>query len=302
MQVFLIIWSLLSIECNWVQVSAFSLLQIGTRQFSSRLRCFSVEESDKDDHLLGCQSMLSHAMLKVPSVDKTVAYWLEKCGTVRVQKEKPGTSNGDSELLSAMIELGCNEQNIEKHPPCFALELVATDKEDFQMGNVLSYLGVSMLLQFQNNLLGAISGDKPESQGPEPNGIPVKSSASAPGDFLARFALKSNDLISTEAFYTSVLGMEAKAKDKKMLCLRYDNDCFTAGVPTTLIFDATTEDLEKGDCFDHLVIATRANIEEVHANFRDEDLTIFMKPTKMFGRDVIGLLDPNGYKVILASM
>jgi hypothetical protein len=45
-----------------------------------------------------------------------------------------------------------------------------------------------MLLQFQNNVLGAITGDKPISQEDEFNDILVKSAASAPGDYLARFS------------------------------------------------------------------------------------------------------------------
>jgi hypothetical protein len=64
-----------------------------------------------------------------------------------------------------------------------------------------------------------------------------------------------------------------------------------------------------GDCFDHLVIATQTSIEELYARFSNsaataddiEECRIFMKPTDMFGKKVMGLLDPNGYKVILAS-
>mmetsp|Transcript_23715 Transcript_23715/g.58141 ORF Transcript_23715/g.58141 Transcript_23715/m.58141 type:complete len:243 (+) Transcript_23715:218-946(+) len=242
-------------------------------------------------------------MLKVPSVDRTVAYWIEKGGTVRAQTEKPGSSNGSSELKSAMLELGAlNNNDDEDKSPCFALELIATDKENWKLGNEISYIGVSMLLQFQNNLLGAIKGDKPESQGDEPNGIAVESSASAPGDLLARFALQSQSMEESEEFYTEVLGMEVKAKDEKMMCLRYDNEVFKAGVPTTLIFDATDETIESGDCFDHLVIVTKASIPELYAQSQDSKQKIFMKPTTMFGKDVMGLIDPNGYKVVVASM
>lgn len=247
---------------------------------------------------LSSQSYLSHVMLKVPSVDQAVAYWIEKGGIVRVQKEKPDSENGG--LSSAMIELGCSSKNNDVASPCFALELVAINKFDYQLGNALSYIGISMLLQFQNNLLGLVQGEKPESQGEEPNGIKVVSSASAPGDFLARFVLRSQDLDATEDFYCGVLGMENKARDEKMLCVRYDNDCFAAGFPTTLIFEYSEINIEKGDCFDHLVIATDTKVEEIY-NHLAESCTIFMKPTKMFGRDVLGLLDPNGYKVIIAS-
>ncbi|KAL3934042.1 MAG: hypothetical protein SGBAC_010146 [Bacillariaceae sp.] len=241
-------------------------------------------------------------MLKVPSVDKTVAYWIEKGGTVRVQTEKPGASNGSSELKSAMLELGALNNDDEDKSPCFALELIATDKETWKLGNEISYLGVSMLLQFQNNLLGAIKGDKPESQGDEPNGIAVESSASAPGDLLSRFALHSQNLEESANFYTEVLGMEVKAQDEKMICLRYDNEVFKAGVPTTLIFDVTDEAVEKGDCFDHVVIVTESSISDLYARSQDSKQKIFMKPTTMFGKDVMGLIDPNGYKVVIASM
>lgn len=260
------------------------------------------EEEGDEHHPMSSTSFLSHVMLKVPSVDKTVKYWTEKGGTIRISKAKPGTSNGEAELLSAFLELGCPKNKESSSPAaCFALELVATEKENYSIGNAISYIGVSMLLQFQNNLLGAITGDKPASQGEEPNGILVKSAASAPGDFLARFALKSQDLASTFDFYANVLGMEAKAQDDEMLCLRYDNECFSSGVPTTLIFDAAKEDLDTGDCFDHLAITTKTSIDEIFERTENQDCTIFMKPTEMFGKNVMGVIDPNGYKVVIAS-
>ncbi|CAJ1930635.1 unnamed protein product [Cylindrotheca closterium] len=290
---------------KWSRVSGFSShfstlrdsnIRISTKLFADR------EIDDENEHPLGSQSFLSHVMLKVPSVDRTVAYWIEKGGTVRVQTEKPGSSNGSTELKSAMLELGALNNDKDKSP-CFALELIATNNENWKLGNEISYIGVSMLLQFQNNLLGAIKGDKPESQGDEPNGIPVESSASAPGDLLSRFALQSQNLEECEDFYTKVLGMEVKGKDDKMMCLRYDNDVFKAGVPTTLIFDVTEETIESGNCFDHLAIVTKASIPDLYAQSQnDSKLKIFMKPTTMFGKDVMGLIDPNGYKVVVASM
>jgi catechol 2,3-dioxygenase-like lactoylglutathione lyase family enzyme len=291
------------------------------------LRAQMASANENNHHLMAATSRLSHAMLKVPSVDKTLEYWKEKGGTVRISKEKPGTINGDSELLSAFLELGCiqppqpkqqqEEEEVKAKSPasssCFALELVATNKENYSVGNVISYIGVSMLLQFQNNLLGAITGEEqPRSQGEEPNGIPVTSAASAPGDFLARLCLKSNDLAATCEFYTSVLGMEAKAQDDQMICLRYDNDCFSAGIPTTLCFEAattstsstttTTEELDMGDCLDHVAVATQTSIEEIYQRSKSHSgCKIFMKPTEMFGKEVMGLVDPNGYKIVIAS-
>jgi catechol 2,3-dioxygenase-like lactoylglutathione lyase family enzyme len=252
-------------------------------------------------------------MLKVPSVDATVKYWTDKGGTIRASRAKDelNTANGCVELRSAFVELGClksssknkNDVGGEK-PVSFALELVATNKknvESYSIGNAISYIGVSMLLQFQNNLLGAIQGESPQAQGEEPNGIPVQSSASAPGDLLARIAFKSNNLQSTHQFYTDILGMDAKAQDDDMVCLRYDNACFKGGVPTTLVFEKEIGEIHVGDCFDHFVIATKTSIEDLYSWLQQHDTKIFMKPTDMFGKKVMGLIDPNGYKVIIAS-
>ena len=156
-----------------------------------------------------------------------------------------------------------------------------------------------MLLQFQNNLLGPIIGEKPLEQGDEPNGIPIKSSAAAPGDFLSRFSLQSRDLVATNAFYSTILGMDALV-DENMVCLRYDMKDFP-GVPTTLVFEATKDEINKGDCLDHLAIVTKLDIEELHRRIQESEYSIFMNPTEMFGKQVMGVLDPNGYKVVIAS-
>jgi catechol 2,3-dioxygenase-like lactoylglutathione lyase family enzyme len=280
-------------------------------------------------------------------------------------------------LKSAFVEMGCSSTSSSgstsmSPPPTFALELVRTDankgsssksdnsirKEEprYRLGNEIRYIGISKLLLFQNNLLGVITGDatKKEKGGmggsdsggdgevKEPNGIDVQFSASAPGDFFARFCLRSNDLPATSTFYSTVLGMDIKAQDDQMLCLRYDNINFpssTYGVATTLVFDASdkTTPIEKGDCLDHIAITTSSSVDELYnritisamttqssqqsrqvdetttttsgdsnnvtADDKDSnnDVKIFMKPTEMFGRRVMGLIDPNGYKVVVAG-
>jgi catechol 2,3-dioxygenase-like lactoylglutathione lyase family enzyme len=264
------------------------------------------------NEILGPSSFLSHVMLKVPSVDASVKYWTEDIGgKIRVSRAAEDHESSGLLLKSAFVELGCspsksksNSDGTSEETTCFALELVQTNKDkNYSIGNAISYVGVSMLLQFENNLLGVITGsDKPQQQADEPNGISVQSSASAPGDYLARFALKSNKLQETYTFYTNILGMECKAQDDTMLCLRYDNDCFSSGVPTTLVFDATTDELRPGDCFDHLAITTRASIADIATELEDMDCKVFMKPTEMFGKQVMGLIDPNGYKVVLAGL
>lgn len=235
-------------------------------------------------------SRLSHVMLRVPSVDKTVEYWTRKGGSVLISSKK----EDDGPLTSAFVALGSSGATTEK---CFGLELISTTSP-LRLGNIFQYIGVSMLLQFQHNLLGAATGEKPQSEGKEPNGILVSSAASAPGDFFSRISLKSIDLESTNQFYSNLLGMEVVAADELMLCLRYKKQPY--GVPITLIFEATEDELEMGNCFDHLVIGTTVNIEDQYERIRSVG-TIFMKPTNMFGKKIFGIRDPNGYKVILAS-
>mmetsp|Transcript_1128 Transcript_1128/g.1289 ORF Transcript_1128/g.1289 Transcript_1128/m.1289 type:complete len:403 (+) Transcript_1128:144-1352(+) len=302
-------------------------------------------------------SFLSHVMLRVPSVDESVSYWTEiQGGKVTISKGN-GMANGEEELLSAFVELGrsttskntANNDNEEEamNPPVFSLELVKTKKENYSVGNIISYVGISMLLQFKDNLLGAITNKggtnenndsigigQEQENGIEPNGIPVKSVASAPGDYIAQLTLKSKNLTSTCDFYTNVLGMENKAQDDKLLCLRYnDNDTksSSSGVPTTLVFEnvAISSDddnnehhtivLEKGDCFDHIAIQTTIkNVDKLYeevvayqqeqkqkqnntAGNNDLYYNMYMKPTTMFGMKVIGFIDPNGYKVVIAG-
>ena len=62
---------------------------------------------NQEHHPMATNSHLSHVKLNVPSVDKTVAYWKEMGGKVTRSSEKKGTTNGEAELGSAFLELGC---------------------------------------------------------------------------------------------------------------------------------------------------------------------------------------------------
>ena len=304
----------------------------------------SDDKNDETSNLLGqvtAGSRLSHAMLKVPSVDTTVNFWKENAKaqvTASSKVDKKDSSNTD-ELRSAFVVLG----NGKSTDNCFALELVQNqhsknDPDNFELGNVVSYLGVSKLIQYtsKEDLISIITGEAPSNsieEQEEPNGMQVKLCASAPGDFFARFCLHTTSLEATAEFYTEILGMNVAAigDNGEMLCLRYpslsknsdedmDEKEGTAssfyGVPTTLVFEPLASDnnddptsstsLEKGNCFDHLVIATQADIDAVYEQLQSSlserselDCPIFMKPTEMFGQKVIGIMDPNGFKVVI---
>ena len=294
--------------------------------------------SSSSSSLMSDTSFLSHVMLKVPSVDKSVSYWTgDDMGGKVTRSKGNGLANGEEELLSAFVEMGRSTStrysscarykddtatsSSSPPPPAFSLELVTTNKATYSVGNIISYIGISKLLQFQNNLLGAIIAndgkevqkkEEEEQEQEEPNGIPIKSVASAPGDYIAQFTLRSKDLTATSDFYTTILGMDNKAQDDQLLCLRYNNNdksSSSLGVPTTLVFENFVDDdnddvvLEKGDCFDHIAIQTTSHV--VDNLYKDvvsqQNNNVFMKPTSMFGMKVIGLLDPNGYKVVVAG-
>ena len=282
------------------------------------------DDNDADDneasHPLSQTCRLSHAMFKVESVNNAVAYWTKKGGKV-LQSRTAAAGDDTDKLQSAFVTLG-NGRADDDDSSCFALELVQTD--NCQIGNVLNYVGVSLLLQFQqgdkNGLQGFLSAtsstttttSSSSSKGDdgEPHGIPVKSCASSPGDYLCRICLKSNNLQATRAFYQNILGMHVAAADESQLCLRYKTDADTSfGVPTTLVFEGSNEKLNHGTCWDHLAIRTTVNVMELFDRLKqqkqqqdEQDATIiYMHPTPMFGMMVMGLRDPSGYKVVLAG-
>ena len=245
-------------------------------------------------------------------------------------------------LASAFVELGNAVTSQQEDPQTtknpitsFALEIVRTkiSKDAYSIGNCVSYIGMSMLLTYQmtqpDGLLNVIRSAKTPPPGvelppPQPdqeiNGIPIQSVASAPGDYFARLALSTKQLEATADFYTTVLGMNIKAQDDTTLCLRYEpeirngddndnnNDPLVQfnGIPTTLVFDLLEDAaLDMGDCFDHLAILTYAPIDPLYERIQESKnlpTNIFMKPTDMFGKRVMGLMDPNGYKIVLASI
>jgi hypothetical protein len=76
----------------------------------------------------------------------------------------------------------------------------------------------------------------------------------------------------------------------------------SSGVPTTLVLDGTTGELHPGSCFDHIAIKTNSNVAEISKTLDGMDCKIFMKSTEMLGRQVMGVVDPNGYKFVLAGI
>ena len=133
--------------------------------------------------------------------------------------------------------------------------------------------------------------------------------ASAPGDVFARVCFNvnasQNDVFAQTTSFYEQLGMELVAADEQVLCLRFtNNNKNDSGVATTLVFSKSPQELEMGNCYDHLAIST-PNVQAAATALRDSlddpDDAIFMDPCPMFGTQIMGLTDPSGYKVYLVE-
>ncbi|GKY95713.1 hypothetical protein MPSEU_000532100 [Mayamaea pseudoterrestris] len=242
--------------------------------FSTPRRCFIQQLSRSitrkqiiDQHLHRSESdsecstsysnRLSHIMLKVPSVDGAVEYLQKHVGATLLTSRR----NEFDEYKSAFLALG-NGTAVTNQS--FALEVVTSKAEKIDLGNVLVRIGVSRLLQFQklggSQNIQALVSSASTSLPPEPNGLPIQWATSSPGDYLCRIGLRTNDMEATTAFYRDLFGMQVAAADEHMLCLRYPAMDSSCGVSTTLVFEPINEPLVHGNCFDHLVIRTRARL------------------------------------------
>ena len=283
---------------------------------------------DGEDGSVMSSNRLSHVMLRVPDVDATVDYWAAKGATVKQRNKSPKAGGGET----AFVVLGNGKA--DQIDTCFALEITSLPnpeegEEEPVRGNGLAYLGTSMLLDFQNNLMGAAAGEKiaKEGEAAEPNGIEVRRVASGPGDYFARLCLRPKPLAKddaaavngegensalssleiTEQFYTKVLGMRVVANDIDLLCLRYKDGGF--GVSTALVFStedgdpSSDDEFVMGNMLDHLVIGTPSVQTAADALKETEEgrKAMFMEPTSMFGTTVLGITDPNGYTIYLAE-
>jgi catechol 2,3-dioxygenase-like lactoylglutathione lyase family enzyme len=236
-----------------------------------------------------------HAMLRVPDVNATVDFWTSQGARVHSYRK---ASNAET----AFIGFG------KQGGGYFSLEITALREETpFQLGNAIQYFGLSMLLGM--DLQMAAAGEQvPAGVNQDPAGLEIRPVASAPGDSFSRLCLGTipqDDILSKTTNFYEGLGMELVAGDDALICLRYtDKQEGRTGVATTLVFEKMQNDLEPGNCFDHLAIST-VNVNTaatlLRASLDNPDKVIFMEPKPMFGTKILGLYDPNGYKVYLVE-
>jgi len=244
------------------------------------------------------QNKLLHCMLRVPNVNATLDFWKEQGANVYSYRKT-------SKAETAFVGFGEAQQD------SFSLEITTKINDDFVLGNAISYFGISMLRDMKN-LVMAAAGEKSAgwSVANDPNGIEIRPVASAPGDVFARICFNVNgsqkDVFAQTTSFYEQLGMELVAADDQVICLRYTNNKKNdSGVATTLVFSKSLNELlEMGNCYDHLAIST-PNVQAAATALRDAlddpDDVIFMDPCPMFGTQIMGLTDPNGYKVFLVE-
>jgi len=271
------------------------------------------------------QSQIMHAMLAVPDVNATVNYWKSRGATLQSYRKSRKAETAFVGFSDAFNDRGF-----------FSLEIVtlANEAGSLTLGNAISYFGLSMLLDFDLETAAAGESPPPASLTDiDPNGIQVQSVAAAPGDSFSRFCLRTaatgattdegeEDVLAKTIDFYEQLGMTVAAGDETCACLRYtatkkeDNTIQRAGVAMTLYFERPdaedNTDLNIGNCFDHFAFSTLdvdVATEALRAIFlsqgsgEDDDISkfIFMEPTIMFGMKLVGLYDPNGYKVYLVE-
>ena len=115
----------------------------------------------------------------------------------------------------------------------------------------------------------------------------------------------------------------APQQQQQQLCLCYDGDTtalvFEMSTPTSPGSDDNNNNnnapIVQGNCFDHFVVeigssssaddgtAAAATIASEYERIKTTSAAsrVFMKPTTMFGTEIMGVRDPTGYKVILAA-
>ena len=242
------------------------------------------------------QNQLTHIMLRVPNVNATVDFWKERGANIRSYRM---TYKAETAFVGYGKGKGYFSLEITKQP----------ENESFQLGNAVQYFGLSMLMGM--NLMMAAAGEKSSTKvEQDPNGIEVRPVASAPGDSFARLCLlcaSKEDIFSETKDFYEALGMELVAADDNLICLRYpnvDDSIKRTGVATTLVFQKSPYELDIGNCFDHMAISTMnrdAAAQVLRETLENPDDVIFLEPCLMFGTKVMGLQDPNGYKVYLVE-
>jgi catechol 2,3-dioxygenase-like lactoylglutathione lyase family enzyme len=283
-----------NVGCSSLFIPAF-IRSSSQYRLPARICVFATNEKETSSFM--SQNQLMHIMLRVPNVNATVDFWTSKGANVHSYRK---TSKAETAFVGFGKQQGGGY---------FSLEITALLPEEttLVLGNVIKYFGLSMLLGM--DLQMAAAGEQLSTGvDQDPNGLEIRRVASAPGDSFSRLCLATDsqdDILSKTTDFYKALGMELVAGDDSLVCLRYTaKQDGRTGVATTLVFEKAQDSLDFGNCFDHLAIST-VNVDAaatvLRATLDNPDNVIFMEPKPMFGTKIMGVYDPNGYKVYLVE-
>lgn len=138
----------------------------------------------------------------------------------------------------------------------------------------------------------------------DPDGYPIEILPEKERDIVA-LSLETSDLDASTAFYTQKLGMSV-AKGPPPRGTSVTKTCFlkyASGPQTFLCLRQSGVPLDAdslGTGFDHLVIST-ADVEAAAEQLEEKGVKIVLPPTVMFGLNITGVVDDDGYKIYLVD-
>eukprot|EP00929_Paragymnodinium_shiwhaense_P096883 TRINITY_DN58611_c0_g1_i1.p1 TRINITY_DN58611_c0_g1~~TRINITY_DN58611_c0_g1_i1.p1 ORF type:complete len:323 (+),score=19.50 TRINITY_DN58611_c0_g1_i1:73-1041(+) len=269
------------------------------REAHSRVRTHCRAGSTVPDVMSG--NKLLHAQMSIRDVNKSIAFY-KACGMrVLAYNEYP---NGQATAF-----VGFGEYRDTEH---FALELTAPSpkseraKRPVDVGNGFQYMcfanmNVSAALASHGEL--SPWSTYYEQLVDDPTGYTVKpEKGDGPGDPFRTFCLSVSDLAVSKHFYCDYLGMMDQAPegldDTRLNCaMRYANKCREG---KTVSLGLVEGQVQRGDGFDHLAISTM-DVHAAAAALQSKGVDVFLPPTVMFGINITGVRDPDGYSVYLVE-
>jgi len=244
-------------------------------------------------------------MLHVRDVNASIAFY-EACGMRALSfAERPSGAAGSF--------VGYGEYRDAEH---FALELSAPSPKSKQASSPVELGSGFQGMAFGDlNLSAALNGGGRRSSRStaacpcveDPDGYPVSSQPMADaGDRFCSLTLRVSDLEASRSFYCNALGMleqsgEASESDRTCCLLR----CGAGGAGGAPVALALVEregegPVEHGSGFDHLAVST-PDVHAAAAELQSAGVDVFLPPTVMFGINITGLRDPDGYSIYLTE-
>ncbi|CAE7345485.1 Lactoylglutathione lyase [Symbiodinium microadriaticum] len=214
------------------------------------------------------ENKMLHAMLHVRDLDDSLAFY-EALGLRTLSCNRRPSGGGTAFVGPGKLR---DKEN-------FALELASAKDPDkpLQQGG------------FQGLVISGGPGEKVD-----PNGYPMSFSESGQQGSVLSLRLQTSNLRDATDFYEQ-LGMKVVGKDAGTASLAY-----ASGPQTMLTLKQIASEVGPSTGFDHLVVST-ADVEDATSALETVGVKVLMPPTNMFGMNIAGFVDCDGYKIYLVK-